>query len=37
MPTNVIMPQLGESVVEGTVSKWLKQEGDSIQEFEPIM
>ncbi len=37
MPTNVIMPQLGESVVEGTVSKWLKQEGDSVQEYEPIL
>ena len=37
MPTNVIMPQLGESVVEGTVSKWLKHEGDAVQEFDPIM
>ncbi len=37
MPTNVIMPQLGESVVEGTVSKWLKQEGDRVNEFEPLM
>jgi pyruvate/2-oxoglutarate dehydrogenase complex dihydrolipoamide acyltransferase (E2) component len=37
MPTKVIMPQLGESVVEGTVSKWLKQVGDSVQEFEPIL
>ncbi len=37
MPTNVIMPQLGESVVEGTVSKWLKEEGDSVTEFEPLL
>jgi 2-oxoglutarate dehydrogenase E2 component (dihydrolipoamide succinyltransferase) len=37
MPTNVIMPQLGESVVEGTVSKWLKAEGDAVQEFEPLL
>jgi len=37
MPTNVIMPQLGESVVEGTVSKWLKQAGDAISEFEPLL
>ncbi len=37
MPTNVIMPQLGESVVEGTVSRWLKQEGDSVAEFEPLL
>lgn len=37
MPTNVIMPQLGESVVEGTLSKWLKQEGERVNEFEPLM
>ena len=37
MPTNVIMPQLGESVVEGTISKWLKQEGESVKEYDPLM
>src|SRR3954452_3712845 len=37
MPTNVIMPQLGESVVEGTVSKWLKREGETVQAFEPLL
>src|SRR5258708_6156269 len=37
MPTKAIMPQLGESVVEGTVSKWLKQVGDSIEAFEPLL
>ncbi|MCK6579867.1 MAG: 2-oxo acid dehydrogenase subunit E2 [Anaerolineae bacterium] len=37
MPTNVIMPQLGESVVEGTVSRWLKQPGDRVQAFEPLL
>lgn len=38
MPTTqVLMPQLGESVVEGVVSKWLKQEGDRIEEFEPLL
>jgi len=31
------MPQLGESVVEGAIAKWLKSEGDSVKEFEPIM
>ncbi|MFN7209389.1 MAG: biotin/lipoyl-containing protein, partial [Aggregatilineales bacterium] len=36
MPTNVIMPQLGESVVEGTLSRWLKQVGERVEEFEPI-
>src|SRR3990172_8572267 len=37
MATNVIMPQLGESVVEGTLSRWLKKEGDPVTEFEPLM
>jgi len=37
MPTNVIMPQLGESVVEGAVSKWLKREGETVQAFEPLL
>ena len=37
MPTKIIMPQLGESVVEGTVGKWLKNEGEAVKEFEPIM
>jgi 2-oxoglutarate dehydrogenase E2 component (dihydrolipoamide succinyltransferase) len=31
------MPQLGESVVEGTVTKWLKREGETVQEFEPLL
>jgi 2-oxoglutarate dehydrogenase E2 component (dihydrolipoamide succinyltransferase) len=31
------MPQLGESVVEGTIGKWLKQVGDTVQEFEPLV
>jgi pyruvate/2-oxoglutarate dehydrogenase complex dihydrolipoamide acyltransferase (E2) component len=37
MATNVVMPQLGESVVEGTVGKWFKQVGDKIEQYEPIM
>lgn len=37
MPTEVIMPQLGESVVEGTVTKWLKSTGDPVEEFEPLL
>ncbi|NIS82534.1 MAG: 2-oxo acid dehydrogenase subunit E2 [Anaerolineales bacterium] len=37
MANEVIMPQLGESVVEGTVTKWLKSEGDAIEEFEPLL
>ncbi len=37
MPTKVIMPQLGESVVEGTVTRWLKQEGEQVDEFEALL
>lgn len=37
MATNVVMPQLGESVVEGTVGKWFKKIGDKIDQYEPIM
>src|SRR5271165_6279531 len=37
MATQVIMPQLGESVVEGTISRWLKQVGDPVSEFEPLL
>ena len=37
MPTNVIMPQLGESVVEGTVTRWLKRAGEPVTEFEALL
>ena len=37
MSTQVTMPQLGESVVEGTVTKWLRQEGETIQELEALL
>jgi 2-oxoglutarate dehydrogenase E2 component (dihydrolipoamide succinyltransferase) len=37
MATNVIMPQLGESVVEGTISRWLVQVGDRVEQYTPIM
>ena len=37
MPIKVVMPQLGESVTEGTVSKWLKNIGDEIKEFDPLL
>ena len=33
----VTMPQLGESVHEGTISKWLVKPGDKVVEFEPMM
>lgn len=32
----VLMPQLAESVVQATISKWLKQPGDRVEEYEPI-
>jgi pyruvate/2-oxoglutarate dehydrogenase complex dihydrolipoamide acyltransferase (E2) component len=37
MPTNVTMPQLGESVVEGTVAKWLVREGDRVREDQALL
>ncbi|MFP3854722.1 MAG: dihydrolipoamide acetyltransferase family protein [Anaerolineales bacterium] len=37
MATKVVMPQLGESVVEGTVTEWLIQEGEKVEEFEPLV
>ena len=37
MPTSVTMPALGESVTEGTVTRWLKQEGDSVEVDEPLL
>src|SRR5246500_692965 len=36
MPTDIIMPQIGESIVEGTITKWLKKPGDKIQRDEPL-
>jgi len=37
MATNVLVPLLGEGVEEVTVTKWLKQEGDSVDELEPLL
>ena len=36
MPTDVIMPQMGESIFEGTITKWLKKPGDTVQRDEPL-
>ena len=33
----VTMPQLGESVAEGTIGKWLKQVGDHVAKYEPLL
>ena len=37
MPTKVLLPQLGESVDEATISKWLVSEGDKVDEFDPLL
>jgi len=37
MSTTIVMPQLGESVAEGVIAKWLKNEGDQIERDEPIV
>src|ERR1700754_5107644 len=37
MPVSVTMPRLGESVSEGTVTRWLKKEGDRVEVDEPLL
>ncbi len=37
MATDVLMPQMGESIAEGTIVKWLKKVGDSVQRDEPLL
>src|SRR5262245_23937710 len=37
MPISIVVPQLGESVAEGTVSRWLKAEGDKVRKEEPLV
>ena len=37
MSTSVTLPALGESVTEGTVSRWLKQVGDTVEADEPLL
>src|SRR5215207_9451013 len=34
--TDVVMPQMGESIVEGTLTKWLKRPGDRVERDEPL-
>jgi len=36
MPTDIVMPQMGESIFEGTLTKWLKKPGDKVQRDEPL-
>src|SRR3954469_12892915 len=37
MSVEVVMPQMGESITEGTVSKWLKQVGERVEKDEPVL
>jgi len=37
MPISIVVPQLGESIAEGTVSKWLKQVGERVRKDEPLV
>nr|WP_255603365.1 biotin/lipoyl-containing protein [Oscillochloris sp. ZM17-4] len=37
MTTDIKMPQLGESVTEGTVGRWLKRPGEMVQKYEPLL
>jgi len=36
MPTDIVMPQMGESIFEGTITRWLKKVGDPVQKDEPL-
>src|SRR5271154_265472 len=36
MAVDVIMPQMGESIFEGTITKWLKKPGDKVERDEPL-
>lgn len=37
MAIQVILPEMGEGVIEGTISQWLKKVGDAVQQYEPIL
>src|SRR5436309_10735839 len=36
MSTKIVMPQMGESIAEGTITKWLKKVGDKVERDEPL-
>src|SRR5476651_542240 len=36
MPTDVVMPQMGESIAEGTIVRWIKKVGDKVDRDEPL-
>ena len=37
MPQTIELPHVGESVVEGTIGKWLKKPGDTLERYEPLV
>jgi len=37
MPIDVVMPQMGESIAEGTIVKWLKKPGEKVERDEPLL
>ncbi len=37
MATKIRMPEMGEGVIEGTIGRWLKQEGDKVDQYEPLL
>ena len=37
MAISIELPQVGESVVEGTIGKWLKQPGDVLKKYDPLV
>jgi 2-oxoglutarate dehydrogenase E2 component (dihydrolipoamide succinyltransferase) len=37
MPANVVVPEVGESIVDARVAKWLKKEGDAVTVGEPLV
>ena len=37
MLVDIVMPKMGESIMEGTILKWLKQPGDKVERDEPIL
>src|SRR3954447_3112980 len=37
MPANVVVPEVGESIVDARVAKWLKKEGDAVNVGEPLV
>ena len=37
MPTKVALPEMGEGVMDATITQWLKKEGDPVEQYEPLV